>query len=290
MSSKSMVRYSAGERVYVFAAYAIMTVFALSIVLPLIYIIQITFSGVVDSSFRLLPKAFTLNNYKVVFSQGLITRPFLNSVYVTALRTVISIVLTVMFAYPLSRKDLSGRKFLNFIVVLPMVIDLGFMPNFFQIRDLGLINSYWSLVLPVAVTPFNIIIMRNFFEGIPDSLFESARMDGCRELKIITKIVIPLSTAAIATVALFYMVASWNTYFSVILYINDASKFTLQVALRSMIIQNAGSISGAKMDADVFSTNLQYTTIVVAIIPVMLVYPFLQKYFVKGITIGAVKG
>lgn len=276
-----------GDQAVKIVSYVVLTLFTLVILIPILYIFQLTFSTSADASFRIVPKGFTLEHYKYVFQNDLIQRPFMNSLIVTISGLVVSMILTVGIAYPLSRKELAGRKVLNFIVILPMLLSLGFLPKYLLVKDLGLMDSLVSLVLPGAMNTFNIIIMRNFLESIPDSLIESARIDGCSEIRILMKIVLPLSTAALATVALFYMVSSWNSYLDVILYINDPQKHTLQVVLRTMVMENSMDSSSADL---ALLKNIQYTTIVVALLPVMVVYPFLQKYFVKGIMIGSVKG
>lgn len=276
-----------GSKVFVMSSYVIMTIFTLIVLLPLLYVLQVTFSSDISYEFRIFPKGFTFMHYKAIFENGIITRPLLNSIYVTSISVVISMILTVMMAYPLSRKDLVGRAKLNFIVMLPMTISLGFLPGYMLVKDLGMMNSYWALILPGAITTTNVIIMRNFFSTIPDSLIESAQLDGASEMKILFSIVVPLSKPSMATVAMFYMVSNWNEYFNVILYIRDAGRKTLQVVLRQIVMANEneeGLLNG------VYATNIQYTVVVVAMIPILMVYPFAQRYFTKGILMGSVKG
>lgn len=277
----------AGSKVFIVTSYVLMIFITLVVLLPLLYVLQVTFSSDVNYAFRILPKGFTLMHYKSVFENGVVTRPLLNSIYVTGISVAISMVLTVMMAYPLSRKDLVGRSKWNFIVMLPMTISLGFLPGYMLVKDLGLMNSYWALIMPGAITTTNVIIMRNFFATIPDSLIESAQLDGASEMRILFNIVVPLSKPSIATVAMFYMVSNWNEYFNVILYIRDTSRQTLQVVLRQIVMANEneeGLLNG------VYATNIQYTVVVVAMIPILMVYPFAQRYFTKGILMGSVKG
>lgn len=287
MTEKKKKKKPLEDRIVEIISYVVLTIVGLIVLLPILYIFQLTFSTSPDASFRIFPKGFTLEHYKYVFQNDLIQTPFFNSVKVTTCSLIVSMVLTIGLAYPLSRKELVGRKILNFIVILPMLFSLGFLPKYLLVKDLGLLDSLLSLIFPAALNTFNIIIMRNFLETIPDSLIESARIDGCSELGILWKIVLPLSKAAVATVALFYMVSSWNSYLDVMLYINDPAKHTLQVVLRTMVMENSMDSTGADL---ALMKNVQYTTIVVALIPVMIVYPFLQKYFVKGIMVGSVKG
>ena len=280
------IRETGGERAFRGASYIVMTLYALAVLLPLLYILQLTFSGSPDTSFRLFPKEFTLDNYAYVFNNDMIQRPFLNSVFVTVCYFVVSMLLSIGMAYPISRPELKGRKYFNFIVVFPMLFSLGFLPKYFLVRDLGMLDTFASLIFPAAMSTFNIIVLRNFFESIPGSLVESARIDGASEITILTKIILPLSTAALATVGLFYMVQAWNSYQDVLLYINDVDKQTLQLVLRTIVMEN--SMDSTSMDLSLMK-NVQYTTIIIALIPVLLVYPFLQKYFVKGVMIGSVK-
>ncbi|MGI5989583.1 MAG: carbohydrate ABC transporter permease [Lachnospiraceae bacterium] len=277
---------SKGEKGFTIVSYVCLIIFALLILIPLLYIFQLTFSANPDTSFRIIPQEFTLNNYKYVFENNLIQRPFLNSCFVTVCYLAVSMTLSVCMAYPISRKELKGRNIFNFIVVFPMLFSLGFLPKYFLVRDLGLLNTYASLIFPAAMNTFNIIVLRNFFEGIPNSLVESARIDGASELTILRKIILPLSKAALATVGLFYMVQSWNSYQDVLLYINDTSKQTLQLVLRTMVMEN--SMDSSSLEQSLIK-NVQYTTIVVALLPIMVVYPFMQRYFVKGVMIGSVK-
>ncbi|NSW89246.1 MAG: carbohydrate ABC transporter permease [Firmicutes bacterium] len=287
--NNKIIKTSTGEKIFVIYSYVSMGLYALSVLTPLLYILQLTLSGIEDASFRLLPKNFTVNNYIYVFKNKLIQRPFMNSVYLTSVSVLISMLTTVMFAYPLSRKELVARKFLNFLVVFPMVFSIGYLARYLVVRDLGLLNTYSAVILTGAISSFNLIIMRNFFQSIPDSLIESARIDGCSEVGILARIVIPLSTAAVASVTLFYLVDIWNEYFNIILYINDRKKHTLQVILHSLVMDDSATSSATVLEGMPL-LNLQYTTIIIAIIPIMLVYPYLQKYFTKGILLGSIKG
>lgn len=267
----------------------LLLIYCAIIIIPLLYIVQLTLSGTTDTTFRIFPRQLTLKHYQFVFSAGLIVRPFINSVILTTFGTVTAVVLTVLFAYPLSRTELVGRRFFNFMVVLPMMLNLGFLPKYLLVKDLGLLNTYTAIILVTALTAFNTILVRNYFQNLPSSVIESGRIDGASEFTILLHLIIPISMPVIATVALFSMMQMWNQYFTVILYISDSTRHTLQVILRSMIINDDMAFSAAN-EAAQFTENIQYTTIVAAMIPVLIVYPFLQKYFVKGIMLGSVKG
>lgn len=279
---------SKGERIFAVFNYIIMSLFALTMIIPVFHILQLTFSGNPDLHFRLWPRNFTFDNYNFVFTQGIILRPLLNSIYLSIIATVFSLSLTSLLAYPLSNVNLPGRRFFNFLVVLTLMINLGFLPKFILMRDLGLMNSYWSIILIGGINSFNLIIMRNYFQSIPSELFDSARIDGASEIKILLRIVLPLSLPVLATIFLFYFVANWNEYFRIILYISDRTKYTLQVILRSMIILDEDM--GADEANIMLLDNIKYTTVIIALIPIMILYPFLQKYFTKGILLGSVKG
>ncbi len=268
--------------------YLFMSTLALIVIIPILYILQLTLSASPDPAFRLFPKGFTLEHYIFVIESGLIVRPLLNSIYLSFSSTAFSIALTSILAYPLADRELPGRGFFNFLVVLPMFISLGFLPKYLLIRELGLLNRYWGIILIEGISPFNLIIMRNYFQSIPVELIDSARIDGAKERKILTRIILPLSLPVMATVALFYFVDIWNSYFKIILYITDHTKHTLQVILRSIIILNE-EIDSENPNMELLQ-NVKYTTVIVALIPVLMLYPFLQRYFTKGIMLGSIKG
>jgi putative aldouronate transport system permease protein len=282
------MQVSRGQRIFNVFNYLLMGLYALCMVLPVLHILQLTFSGHPDLSFGLWPKKPTLENYIFVFKEGFIVRPLLNSIYYSFMATTFSLCLTAILAYPLADKNLPGRRFYNFIVVLTLMISLGFLPQYLLIRDLGLMNTYIGLMLVGGINSFNLIIMRNYFQSLPPELFDSARIDGASEMTILIRIVLPLSLPVMATIFLFYFVGDWNAYFKFILYISDRSKHTLQVVLRSIIILDEDMSAS---DSDIMlRDNIKYTTIIIALIPVLILYPFLQKYFTKGIMLGSVKG
>ncbi|RKX82737.1 MAG: ABC transporter permease [Spirochaetes bacterium] len=277
-----------GQKIFNVFNYLIMGLFALTMIVPILYILQLTFSGDPNLDFRLIPKKITLYNYKFVIKQGLLLRPLLNSIYLSVTGTFFSLTLTSVLAYPLADKQLPGRRFFNFLVVLTIMINLGFLPKYLLVRDLRLMNTYWSLILVGGINSFNLILLRNYFQSIPEELFDSARIDGASEMKILISIVLPLSFPILATIFLFYFVAFWNEYFNVILYITDHTKYTLQVILRSMIILEEDM--GASFADTTLLDNIKYTTVIVALVPILALYPFLQRYFTKGIMLGSVKG
>lgn len=277
-----------GRKIFCIGNYAFMGLYALIMVIPVLYILQLTLSSHPDPSFRLWPRQFTLDNYRYVVEHGMILRPLWNSVYLSVVSTCFSLVLTSLVAYPLSDKGLPGRRFFNFLVLITIMIHLGFLPKYLLVKDLGLMNTYWSLILTGGISSFNVILMRNYFQSLPREMFESARIDGARERTVLARIVFPLSLPVMATISLFYFVDNWNEYFSVILYIQDRAKHTLQVILQSIIILEE-DMGGGDLNVMMLN-NVKYTTVIVALVPIVMLYPFLQKYFTKGILLGSVKG
>jgi putative aldouronate transport system permease protein len=217
----------------------------------------------------------------------------LNTIFITLVGTLVNILLTALMAYPLARRDLPWRSPILFLVTFTMLFGGGIVPTFLIVKWLGLLNSYWSLIIPTAISAFNLIVLKNFFQQLPESLEESAKIDGCHDYGILFRIVLPLSMPALTTFSLFYAVNHWNSFFQAILYINDSSKWPIQVLLRQIVLLSQGGIGDS-----VATTNVMYTlpdtvktaVIVVATVPILCVYPFLQKHFAKGVMLGSVKG
>lgn len=223
--------------------YGFLLMFALICVLPFIHVIAASFATVeevVSKTFILIPTTFSLDAYRYIFSTDIIYKSLLVSVFVTVIGTAVSMFLSSLMAYGLSRRDLIGRQPLMFLVVFTMLFSGGMIPTFLVVKSLGLLDSYWALILPTAINAFNLIILKNFFQNIPSSLEESAKIDGCNDLGIFFKIVLPLSLPAIATISLFYAVTYWNTYMTAILYLNDSAKWPIQVLLRQIVIVSSG--------------------------------------------------
>jgi putative aldouronate transport system permease protein len=271
---------------------------------PIIYILSVSLSSseaYESGKVVLLPVGTNLGAYKVVFKAGTVPRAFLNSVLYTITYTVISLLLTTSMAYPLSRsKDrVPFKGFFSKLVVFTMFFSAGIVPNYLVVKYCGLMNTMWALILPVAVTTYNLVVMRSFFEAIPVDLEEAAFIDGANEIVIFFKIMLPLAKAALATVGLFYAVYMWNSWFTAMLYLKDSSKYPLQLIIRQIIMQNQMAAELAALgdtsmqDALGGSTNtetVKYATLFVSIVPMLIVYPFIQKYFVKGVMVGSVKG
>ena len=268
--------------------------FALICVLPFLNVLGSSFATpgeLATRSFVVIPETFTLDAYRYILSTSTIFRALGVSVFVTAMGTFVSLLLTSFMAYALSKPYLRGRRVINFLVIFTMLFSGGMVPTFIVVQNLGLIDSLWALILPVAINAFNFVIMRSFFQAIPDSLEEAARIDGCSDLGVFLRIVLPLSLASIATIGLFYAVGYWNTYQHAILYINDSTKWPIQVLLRQIVIVASGMNADASVvDVVPPAQSVKMAVIVVATLPMLLVYPFIQRYFVKGALIGSVKG
>ncbi|WP_438444066.1 carbohydrate ABC transporter permease [Gorillibacterium sp. sgz5001074] len=286
-----------GSRIFDLCNVLLLTVIAVVVFLPLFHVLMASFTTAEELArkpFILIPAEFTLSAYRYVMSTDTIFRAMTVSVGVTVIGTLTSMVLTCLMAYGLTRRDMDGRKVIMFLVVFTLLFNGGLIPTFLIVKNLGLIDSYLSLILPTAVNAFNLIIMRTFFLNLPEGIEESARMDGCNDLGVLFRIVIPLSAPAIATISLFYAVNYWNTFFNAILYINDTHKWPIQVLLRQIVIvasQFQGDSSGLGEDfVKPPEQTIKMAVIVISTVPILLVYPFMQKYFAKGALVGSVKG
>lgn len=240
---------------------------------------------VMGTDYLLVPHSFTLQNYWRVLNSGYMGA-FRNSLFVAFAGTALSMGISIPMGFALAQKHLIGRNIIMKAIVFTMVFDAGIMPFYIVVKSLGLINHMGAIILPVAVSTFNLIILKNFMTSIPTSLIESAKLDGCNDVTILLKIVMPLSISIVATVTLFYFVSYWNRYFEVIMFINDSRKYTLQVVLRSLMFESDDSLGGGHY---VYS-NLKMAVMVLGMLPVLIIYPFVQKHFVSGLMIGGVKG
>jgi multiple sugar transport system permease protein/putative aldouronate transport system permease protein len=247
---------------------------------------QITSSG----GYVLFPDDPSFAAYEAIFRGGVVTRATIVSVLLTVVGSGLSIVVVVSIAYSLSRPGSWGQRPLLFIVLFTLLFSAGIIPNYLLIKELGLIDSYWALILPGLTSAFQIIIVRAFFLDVPAEIIDAARIDGANELQILTRVMLPLSKAVVAVVGLFSAVGYWNAYFNAILYINSPEKWPLQLVLRTYVVDNTqvgGDLPGEVMPPQ---QSLQMAILVVSLVPICLVYPFLQKHFAKGVVLGAVKG
>ncbi|HEX4811234.1 MAG TPA: carbohydrate ABC transporter permease [Nonomuraea sp.] len=265
---------------------------ALVTVLPLLYVLAGSFAGeaeIASRPFFLWPEKVVTSTYAYMFANDTMIRALLTTVAVTAVGTVVQVLLTFTMAYPLAKRYLPGRALVLNLVVFTLVFGGGIVPTYLVVRDLGLLDSYWALILPLAVNPFYLIIVKSFFQELPQALEEAARIDGCNEMGVFFKIVLPLSKPIIATFSLFYAVGIWNDYMSPLLYNNDSGKWTLQVMVRQLTSPDAVNALQA-LDTVFFpAEGLKFAVVVVATLPILCFYPFLQKHFAKGVLIGSVK-
>lgn len=288
-----MNRKSRGsEKVFDIIIMIILGFLALMFLFPLINVLASSFSSadaVVSGEVGLFPQQFTLDGYKEIFKNEDIWRGFRNSLLYTFIGTIIQVTCQVLCAYPLSRRDFKGRKFLNLFLVLTMFISGGMIPTYLLIQQLKLYNTIWAIILPGCISVFNIIVIRTYMQSsIPMELQEAAMIDGCGDVKIFTRIVLPLCRPIIAVMVLYAIVGCWNSYFNALMYVQDSSLYPLQNVLNSILISNQSSVGGG---TDVnLSEQLKYVTIVVSSLPLLIIYPFFQKYFEKGVTIGGIKG
>lgn len=260
---------------------------------PFLYVVAASFATpAAANAGGLLPTSFSLDAYRSIFSGDVVTRALLVSAGVTVVGTALSVGFTVSTAYGLSRtKDVPGAKAALYLVLLTMLFGAGIIPQYLLVKNLGLIDSYGSLILPGLISAFNLVVVRNFFMGLPGELLESARIDGAGELRILLRIVLPLSKAVIAVVALFYAVGYWNSFFNAMLYLNDSTKWPMSQVLNEYVVQ--GSQMSSVTDASQTpppSQTLQMAIVVIATLPILAIYPFAQRYFTKGVLTGAVKG
>lgn len=292
-------KYISEDKVFSFFVYLLLTIVMLMIAFPLLYLVSASFSepqAVISGRVWLLPVDFTLKGYEAIFKDNSLIRGFGNSVFITVVGTCLNIIVTVMMAYPLSRRKFYGRKFFTMFMMFTMFFNGGLVPTFLLINQLSMYNSYWAIILPGCVGVTNVIICRTYFESsIPEELYEAASLDGCDDFGFLLRIALPLAKPVLAVLVLYYAVGHWNSYFKEMIYLEDKIKYPLQVVLRQIIIM---SQIADEMMLD-FSTAervqgmadlLKYSTIVVSSLPMLMLYPFIQKYFVKGVMIGSVKG
>ncbi len=279
--------------------YAFVTLVAITTIIPFIYLIGASFATEYEIATRpmfFIPQDVSTGAYEYIFSSNKILRGFGNSALITVAGTAINLFFTVTMAYALSKTRLRGRNFFLNMVIFSMFFSGGMIPGYIIVANvLGLKNTYWSVLLPGAISAYNLMIVKNFFQGIPQELEESASIDGCTDLGILWKIVLPLSLPVLATFGLFYAVGHWNAYFGAMIYMTAAKeKWPLQVLLRELIIMSNGTAGDLTNMADDFvqppEQSVKMAVIVVSTVPIMCVYPFLQKYFVKGVMVGALKG
>lgn len=296
LKRKNRIVKSLGEKVFDLVLYTSLILIALVTIFPILYIVAGSFASVEEltmNRFLLIPKKPVLDAYKYIFSTDTLVRSMLVTIGITIAGTFCNLFMTVLMAYPLSRKHLIGRKYLMYGITFTLVFSGGMIPTYLVVNAVGLIDTYAALIVPTAISSFNLILVKNFFQQVPESLIEAAKIDGCSEMKLLGKIMLPLSKPALATFTLFYAVGHWNTFLTALLYLNDSKKWTIQVLLRQIVILSQGGVGDDSLMGAEFvipTQSVKMAVIVIATLPIILCYPFMQRYFDKGVMIGSIKG
>ncbi|MDP4152547.1 MAG: carbohydrate ABC transporter permease [Bacillota bacterium] len=291
------IKQTAADRTFDIINVTLLTIVLLIVLYPLVYVISASISDpmlVLQGKVTLFPKRLTLSAYKMVFKDDSIMNGYKNTIFYTVLGTICNLIMTIMCAYPLSRKDLAARQQITFFISFTMFFSGGMVPTYLVIQKLGLLNNYWSLILPGLISVWNMLIMKNYFQSsIPYELQEAAKIDGCSNIGILIKLVMPLSVPIVAVMVMYYGVGHWNEYFNAMIYLNNEKLYPLQLVLRGILIQNDMSNmtnESSMVDQQLLAESIKYAVIIVSSIPVLMLYPLLQRYFVKGVMVGAIKG
>jgi len=292
-------RLSQGDRIFYIIVNVVVGLLGLIVLYPLIYILSSSFSSpasVAAGKVFLFPVDFSLRGYKAVFEYQAVYTGYRNTIFYTVVGTAINIALTMMAAYPLARKSLPGKGIFTFLFTFTMMFSGGMIPNYILMKELKIINTVWCMLLPGAVSAYNLIVTRTFIQNsIPDELLEAAQIDGCTDAQFFFRFVLPLSKAVMAVITLYYAVSHWNAYFHAFLYLNKRDLYPLQIFLREILIMNSVDTEMV-MDTQMqeamqgMADLLKYSLIVVSTAPILCIYPFLQRYFIKGVMIGSLKG
>jgi len=298
-SNINNVNESYVDRIFLLGNTTFLVIVTIIVLLPLIYIVSASFSSaeaVIAGKVTLWPVDFSLLGYETIFEHKKVWNGFANSIFYTFFGTIFNVVMTIIAAYPLSRQDLVGRRFITFAFIFTMLFSGGLIPTYMVVRDLGLLNTRWAMILPTGIGPFNLLITIAFFRTtIPPELIEAARIDGASDFRIFRSVILPLARPIIAVLTLIYAVNThWNTYFQALIYLKDQDLFPLQIVLREILIENSIDASMLIDIEDLVAREglrdlLKFSLIVVASVPVMVLYPFVQQHFIKGMTIGSVK-
>lgn len=293
----SKIKKSLGDRITDVIIYLLMALVAICTVLPFLYVLAGSFATnkeLTEKAFFIIPEVWSLNAYKYAIKTANILRGLKNSIILTAVGTFMCMLFSLTFAYPLSKKHLKGRNFILNMVIITMLFGGGMIPSFLVFSAYGLYDTIWALVLPGLISPFNMIIIKNFFQELPQELEDAAFIDGCNDMQTFVRIMLPLSKPVIASISLFYGVGFWNDYFASMIYLKSAEKYPIQIQLRSIVLLTSEI---TEMAMDYYDLNgappdkaVQMACTVIATVPILCVYPFVQKYFTKGVMVGAVKG
>ncbi|MFJ3086194.1 MULTISPECIES: carbohydrate ABC transporter permease [unclassified Streptomyces] len=269
-------------------------VVVLAVAYPLVGVIGTSFASQSDiirsSGLVLWPDHPTLDAYRTIFTGGVVSRALIVSLGITVFGTLASLLVTVGMAYGLSRREVTGSRFILMTALFTMLFNAGIIPNFLLVKGLGLYDTYAALVMPTLVSAFNLVVLRSFFMNLPEELYDAAKVDGAGDFRILVRVVLPLSKAVLAVISLFYAVTYWNAFFNSLLYLNDSDKWPLPMVLRTYVLQGQSLDSASAGEVLAPQQAVQMAVLVVAVVPILCVYPFLQRYFTKGVLTGAIKG
>ncbi len=285
------IRVSGSRKAFLVLNTAVLLLMCAAMLYPVVFVLAASFSeetAILRGEVTFFPVRAHVKAYEKVFHYPLLWRSYGNTLLYTGLGTAINLVLTVFGAWSLSRKKMVGRRFFTLMCTFTMFFNGGMIPTFLVIKELKLLNTIWAILLPGAVSTYNMILMRTFFLAIPQSLVEAAELDGCSDFGVLFRVVLPLSLASLMTIGMFYAVAHWNSYFSAVLYLNKPELYPLQIILRQVVLMNE-IVENASSTENVMAEGIKYATIVVAMLPMLCIYPFVQRYFVQGVMIGSVK-
>ncbi len=290
---KNRIRQSLGSRIFDVVNVTVLVLLGLSTLYPFWDTLVVSFSslrGYLSTSIHLWPSEWSFEGYIYMLTNRELWTSYANSIFITVVGTFLNMIVTIMTAYVLSKKDLKGHRVLTFLAVFTMMFSGGIIPTYMIVKDVGLMNSLWAMILPTAINTSSMIILRNFFMDMPRALEEAALLDGCTEVGVLFRVVIPNSKASIMTVALLYAVDHWNDFFNAILYIVDRPKWPLQLFLRTMLFETESAYASGGQSLFLLGQPMKMAAVMMSVIPIMCMYPFFQKYFAKGVMVGAVKG
>lgn len=299
MTKKRKNKKPIGTKIFNIFNYAFFTLLGITTLFPFVNLLAKSLSSekaLVSGKVKLLPVEFQTGTYKFVLGNSQFINAFKVSIFITVVGTLLGLIMTVLIAYPLSKKLLKGRSGLLLYFVFAMIFNGGLIPTYLVMQKLNLVNNIWVLILPTLVNVYNMLIMKNYFESLPDSIEESAKVDGASDFRILVQIILPLSKPVLATIALFFAVAHWNSYYNAMIYITRVDLKPLQLYLKELVASTKNTLEQAGYEPDIegmYNSSpeaVQAASIIAATVPILVVYPFLQKYFVKGVLVGSVKG
>ncbi|GAB1157696.1 MULTISPECIES: carbohydrate ABC transporter permease [Paenibacillus] len=292
----SFVVQKKGLTLFDWINYSLVALISLACIFPFLYVFSVSFTDpkvYVPLKFYLFPEKWSLESYRYILSTNSFINAFKSTLFITVVGTILNIIVSFTMAYGLTKRSLPGHKWIMGLVIFTLVFSAGIIPNYLLVKELGLLNSYWSMILPGLTNAWSLIVIKSFLESLPSELEDAAQIDGCSDLTAFFRIIVPLSMPAIATFTLFFAVGHWNAYFNALIYLSDSSKWTLQLLIKTLVIDSnsvAVAQAGASDESVVPQETIRMASIVLAMVPILIVYPFLQKHFAKGVMIGSVKG